>query len=170
MIPTLDDKALANLRDNARRLEAGDGRQQQKAAEALPLIEAELANRLALKPPKKTAKPRVAKAKAATMAPAGCQPLSRNRAISASPPRASMPNETASAARKPGAGSSAARIRCGREKIRLCGSATCGDPEKTNGFHQGHSPRCSESARNCNCAWKCALASHGTVTRPESQG
>lgn len=66
MIPTLDDKALANLRDNARRLEAGDGRQQQKAAEALPLIEAELANRLALKPPKKTAKPRVAKAKAAT--------------------------------------------------------------------------------------------------------
>lgn len=63
MIPTLDDKQLATLRDNARRLEtSGGGRQQQQAVEALPLIEAELAARLALKPPKKVAKPRVAKA------------------------------------------------------------------------------------------------------------
>jgi hypothetical protein len=62
MIPTLDDAALATLRDNARRLEAAaDNRQQQQAAEALPLIEAELAARLALKPPKKVAKPRVRK-------------------------------------------------------------------------------------------------------------
>jgi hypothetical protein len=63
MIPNLDDKELATLRDNARRLEAsGAGRQQQQAAEAMPLIEAELAARLALKPPKKTAKPRLTKA------------------------------------------------------------------------------------------------------------
>ena len=65
MIPTLDDKALANLRDNARRLEAGDGRQQQQAAAALPLIEAELAARLALKPPKKTPVRKKAPAKTA---------------------------------------------------------------------------------------------------------
>ena len=66
MIPNLDDKELATLRDNARRLEAsGDGRQQQQAAEAMPLIEAELAARLALKPPKKVAKPRATKAKVA---------------------------------------------------------------------------------------------------------
>lgn len=65
MIPTLDDKELATLRDNARRLEAsGAGRQQQQAAEAMPLIEAELAARLALKPPKKVAKPRAPKAAA----------------------------------------------------------------------------------------------------------
>ena len=62
MIPTLDDKALANLRDNAMRLESAGGRQQQQAIEALPLIQAELAARLARKPPKKTAKPRVTKA------------------------------------------------------------------------------------------------------------
>lgn len=71
MIPNLDDKELATLRDNARRLEAsGDGRQQQQAAEAMPLIEAELAARLALKPPKKTAKPRVTKAAKAKAAEA----------------------------------------------------------------------------------------------------
>jgi hypothetical protein len=58
MIPTLDDKALANLRVNAQRLEAAGGRQQQQAMEALPLIDAELAVRLARKPPKKAAKPR----------------------------------------------------------------------------------------------------------------
>jgi hypothetical protein len=63
MIPTLDDSALASLRDNARRLEAkAGGRQQQQAAEALPLIEAELAARLARKP-KKTPAKRAPKAK-----------------------------------------------------------------------------------------------------------
>lgn len=75
MIPTLDDKALATLRDNARRIEADGGARQQQALEALPLIEAELAARLALKPPKKTAakkpaKPKVAKAKTAKAAKA----------------------------------------------------------------------------------------------------
>jgi hypothetical protein len=58
MIPTLTDAALASLRVNAQRLEAAGGRQQQQAIEALPLIEAELAVRLARKPPKKAAKPR----------------------------------------------------------------------------------------------------------------
>jgi hypothetical protein len=65
MIPTLDDKALSNLRDNARRLEAEGGTRRQRAAEALPLIEAEVAARLALKPPKAPAKPRRAKPKTA---------------------------------------------------------------------------------------------------------
>ena len=73
MIPTLDDAALASLRVNAQRLEAtAGGRQQMQAAEALPLIEAELAARLARKPAKKkaAAKPRAPKvAKAAKAAP-----------------------------------------------------------------------------------------------------
>jgi len=51
MIPTLDDAALANLRDNAARLGVSGAAQQQKqAAILLPLIEAELANRKAAKP------------------------------------------------------------------------------------------------------------------------
>lgn len=51
MIPTLDDVALGNLRDNAARLEAsGAGAQQKQAATLLPLIEAELASRKAAKP------------------------------------------------------------------------------------------------------------------------
>ncbi len=61
MIPGMDDAGLANLRDNARRLKASnDGRQQEQAALLLPLIEAELAARLAAKPPKKTAKKKIA--------------------------------------------------------------------------------------------------------------
>jgi hypothetical protein len=51
MIPTLDDTALANLRDNAARLGVSGAAQQQKqAAILLPLIEAELASRKAAKP------------------------------------------------------------------------------------------------------------------------
>lgn len=51
MIPTLDDAALANLRDNATRLGVSGAAQQQKqAAILLPLIEAELASRKAAKP------------------------------------------------------------------------------------------------------------------------
>jgi hypothetical protein len=42
-----------------------------------------------------------------------------------------MPSTTASAARKLGSGSNRARIRNGGEKIRDCGSAICGEPEKT---------------------------------------
>ena len=60
LIPSMDDAGLANLRDNARRLKASnDGRQQEQASLLLPLIEAELAKRLAAKPPKKTAKKKV---------------------------------------------------------------------------------------------------------------
>jgi ABC-type transporter MlaC component len=63
MIPGMDKASLSNLRDNARRLKASnDTRQQEQASALLPLIEAELAAREALKPPKKTAKKKVVKA------------------------------------------------------------------------------------------------------------
>jgi nucleoid-associated protein YgaU len=53
MIPDLNDQELANLRANACRLElAGTPRQKAQAAELTPLIEAELAVRIARKPPK----------------------------------------------------------------------------------------------------------------------
>lgn len=59
MIPTLDDAALANLRSNAMRLEAGaDGPRRQQAIELLPLIDAEVGQRAANKPPKPARKPR----------------------------------------------------------------------------------------------------------------
>lgn len=62
IIPRLDDKELANLRDNAVRLnESEDARKQEQAAGLLPLIEAELERRLSLAPPKKVAKPRAKK-------------------------------------------------------------------------------------------------------------
>ncbi len=52
LIPGLDDTALANLRANATRLEAGvEGKRQKQAAELLPLIEAEIEARKAAKPP-----------------------------------------------------------------------------------------------------------------------
>lgn len=66
MIPTLDDKALAVLRANATRAEAGDhGPRREQAAILMPLIDAELAAREALKPPKKTPVRKKAVAKAA---------------------------------------------------------------------------------------------------------
>ncbi len=62
LIPTLDDEGLANLRANAQRLEAsGIARQQAQASALLPLIDAELAERL-LRAPPKVAKARAAKA------------------------------------------------------------------------------------------------------------
>lgn len=62
MIPTLDDSALANLRANALRLEAGGkGPRQQEAAELLPLIDAELTHRQAAKPKPKSATARARK-------------------------------------------------------------------------------------------------------------
>lgn len=68
MIPSLDDKALATLRLNAVRAETGEsGPRREQAAILMPLIDAELAAREALKPPKKTPvrKKPVAKAVAA---------------------------------------------------------------------------------------------------------
>ncbi len=63
MIPTMEDKALANLRQNAVRLEAdGKGPRQQEAADLLPLIDAELAERESRKPKKAPPKPRAKKA------------------------------------------------------------------------------------------------------------
>lgn len=53
MLPTLDDSALANLRNNAARLAAdAEGVKREAAAVLLPLIEAEIATRIANKPPK----------------------------------------------------------------------------------------------------------------------
>jgi hypothetical protein len=53
LIPQLDDKELSNLRSNAQRLE-GSGTPQQRAdaAQLLPAIEAEVAERLSRRPPK----------------------------------------------------------------------------------------------------------------------
>lgn len=67
MIPSMDDASLVNLRANAVRLEAGaDGPRRQQAVELLPLIEAELTQREAAKPPKPARRPR---AKAAPKPP-----------------------------------------------------------------------------------------------------
>jgi hypothetical protein len=53
IIPQLDDKELANLRANAVRLaDSGAPKQKADAAELLPAIEAELAERLAKRPAK----------------------------------------------------------------------------------------------------------------------
>lgn len=69
MIPTLDDKALATLRANATRAETGDnGPRREQAAILMPLIDAELAAREALKPPKKTPVRKKAAPKVATPA------------------------------------------------------------------------------------------------------
>jgi hypothetical protein len=52
LIPKLSDKELANLRDNAQRLsQSGAPKQQIDAADALPLIIAEIATRKANAPP-----------------------------------------------------------------------------------------------------------------------
>ena len=62
MLPTMDDSALASLRVNAARLQdSAAGAQQKQAALLLPLIDAELAERDARKPPKppRVTKPRV---------------------------------------------------------------------------------------------------------------
>ena len=62
LIPTPDDEGLANLRANAQRLEtSGVARQQEQAAALLPLIDAELADRLSRKPPKPAPKARARK-------------------------------------------------------------------------------------------------------------
>ena len=62
MLPTMDDKALETLRSNALRLQdEPEGARQKQAAMLLPLIEAELADREARKPPKP---PRVVRKKA----------------------------------------------------------------------------------------------------------
>jgi hypothetical protein len=77
-IPLLNDSALKNLLDNARRLEiSGSVRQKAEIAELLPALEAEVAARKAVKleaaaekrgAAKKPPKPRAAKAKAAAAA------------------------------------------------------------------------------------------------------
>jgi hypothetical protein len=52
-LPALDDAALKTLYKNAQRLEGLPGKQQAEAASLVPLIEAEMAQRKADKPPKK---------------------------------------------------------------------------------------------------------------------
>ena len=65
-IPGMSDPDLATLHANAQRLEqSGAPAQQKAAAEMLPLIAAELAERESKKPKKAPAKPRKRAAKAA---------------------------------------------------------------------------------------------------------
>jgi len=53
LIPAMEDKDLATLRGNARRLEtSGSAKQQAAAAELLPVIDAEIATRKARVPAK----------------------------------------------------------------------------------------------------------------------
>lgn len=71
MLPVLDDKELVTLRSNAQRLEqsATEAKQRTAAAELLPLIEAEIADRKAKAPPP-VRKTRAKKAEAAAEASA----------------------------------------------------------------------------------------------------
>jgi hypothetical protein len=65
MLPTMDDKALDSLKANALRLQdEPEGARQKQAEMLLPLIEAELAEREARKPPKPV---RVVRKKAAVV-------------------------------------------------------------------------------------------------------
>ncbi|WP_207477914.1 hypothetical protein [Arenibaculum pallidiluteum] len=72
-LPDMADDALANLHANAVRLAGAGNPKQQRAANALlPAIAAEIATRLARKPPKATGgRPRRAKAAAPAVADAG---------------------------------------------------------------------------------------------------
>ena len=66
LIPTLHDADLASLQSNAERLETtGTDKQKRDAAELLPLIAAELADRKAKAPPKPPRKTPVRKKAAA---------------------------------------------------------------------------------------------------------
>jgi len=66
LIPVLGDKELATLRSNATRLaETGDLARRTRAAEMIPLIDAELADRKAKAPPPAAKAKRAAKAKPA---------------------------------------------------------------------------------------------------------
>src|SRR5437870_8417345 len=79
-------------------------------------------------------------------------------------------NVTPSKARKPISGCKAANRTCNGENSSDWGSQIIGQPAKTFGVHQGHSPRPMDAARNCNGGKNCDFASHGMVTAPESQG
>ena len=99
MIPTMDDAQLKTLRENAVRIQDGDDpARQNAAAEILPVIDAEMADRAA-KNPKPAPKPRAKrKPAAATAAKAPKAPKA-----AAAPKAAKSPN----AAAKPKAAASA---------------------------------------------------------------
>ena len=68
MLPTMDDAALSSLMANAKRLQTGaEGPRRDQAAELVPLIEAEQAERQSKKPPK----PAPVRRRKAAVAPAG---------------------------------------------------------------------------------------------------
>jgi hypothetical protein len=90
--------------------------------------------------------------------------------MSAAPPRNTIASTVTSAAQRLGALFISASARNGGEKIIACGSAICGWPLNTKGAQNGESPLARLWARNWICGWKCALASQGMVTRPDSQG
>src|ERR1700741_3828156 len=116
------------------------------------------------------AEPPKAKINAATAAPTGGQPRARKNSMSPRPPANRYAKVTKSTARKLGVGSNAARAKCSGEKISDCGSAICGQPANRFGVQNGDSPCAKDEARNCNCDWAWALASHGMVTAPDSHG
>ena len=83
---------------------------------------------------------------------------------------ATITSTVASTAHKLGAASRSASARNGGEKIMDCGSAIWGWPLNTKGAQNGDWPLARLWARNWICGWKCAFASQGIVTRPDSQG
>src|SRR4029453_4655185 len=86
------------------------------------------------------------------------------------PPKNRYAKVTASTARRLMAElNSASRTWSGENRSGL-GSEISGQPAKTLGVHQGHSPRANDVARNCTCGKNCDFASHGMVTAPDSHG
>ncbi len=81
MLPSLEDKELATLRDNAQRLEqsAPEAKQRTAAAELMPLIDAEIADRKAKAPPP-VRKTRAKKAEGEAAEPTKPKPPAKPRA------------------------------------------------------------------------------------------
>lgn len=103
LIPTMDDAQLKTLRENAVRIQDGDDpARQNAAAEILPVIDAELADRAA-KNPKPAPKPRAKRKPAAATAD---KPAKTSKAAAApkapkaakSPKTAAKPKKTAASA------------------------------------------------------------------------
>lgn len=97
MIPTMDDAQLKTLRENAVRIQHGeDPARQNAAAEILPVIDAEIADRAA-KNPKPAPKPR---AKRKPAAAAAAKPAKAPKAAAApkAPKAAAKPRKAAAGA------------------------------------------------------------------------
>ena len=96
LIPTMDDAQLKTLRENAVRIQDGDDpARQNAAAEILPVIDAELADRAA-KNPKPAPKPRAKRKPAATAAAKPAKPAKPAKA-----PKAAAAPKVAKAPKTP---------------------------------------------------------------------